>query len=76
MNLVQRRRGREQNANSGSAGAAGGVQALTRALSILGALAESDDGLTLTSLAKSVVLPPSTEAYPVVPGSSKCGIAA
>ena len=60
MNLVQRRRGREQNANSGSARAAGGVQALTRALSILGALAESDDGLTLTSLAKSVVLPPST----------------
>jgi IclR family transcriptional regulator, acetate operon repressor len=39
---------------------AGGVQSLIRALSILDALAESDDGLTLTALAKTVGLPPSS----------------
>jgi IclR family acetate operon transcriptional repressor len=35
----------------------GGVQSITRALSILDALAESDEGLTLTLLAKRVSLP-------------------
>jgi IclR family acetate operon transcriptional repressor len=40
--------------------AGGGVQSLIRALSILDALAESDEGLTLTALARSVALPPSS----------------
>ena len=40
--------------------AAGGVQSLTRALSILDALADNDDGLSLTALAKTVALPPSS----------------
>ena len=39
---------------------AGGVQSLTRALNILDALAEHEDGLSLTSLAKAVALPPSS----------------
>jgi IclR family transcriptional regulator, acetate operon repressor len=38
----------------------GDVQSLTRALSILDALAESDEGLTLTTLARKVALPPSS----------------
>ena len=38
----------------------GGVQSIIRALSILDALAESADGLTLTALAKTVGLPPSS----------------
>jgi IclR family acetate operon transcriptional repressor len=38
----------------------GGVQSLMRALSILDALADSDDGLTLTVLARKVGLPPSS----------------
>ncbi len=38
----------------------GDVQSLTRALSILDALAENDDGLSLTALAKAVALPPSS----------------
>lgn len=37
-----------------------GVQSLTRALSILDALADNDDGLSLTALAKTVALPPSS----------------
>lgn len=37
-----------------------GVQSLTRALSILDALADNDDGLSLTALAKTVSLPPSS----------------
>lgn len=36
------------------------VQSLVRALSILNALAESDDGMTLTEIAGQVKLPPST----------------
>ena len=36
------------------------VQSLVRALSILNALAESDDGMTLTEIAQQVNLPPST----------------
>lgn len=36
------------------------VQSLVRALSILNALAESDDGMTLTEIAQQVKLPPST----------------
>jgi|SRR5579871_2901939 len=39
---------------------AGGVQSLTRALAILDALARSEDGLTLTRLARTVALPPSS----------------
>lgn len=39
---------------------AGGVQSITRALAILDQLSESDDGLTLTELAKRVALPPSS----------------
>lgn len=38
----------------------GGVQSITRALAILNRLAECDDGLTLTELARSVALPPSS----------------
>ncbi len=38
----------------------GGVQSLNRALSLLDALAEEDDGLPLTALAKKVGLPPSS----------------
>lgn len=36
------------------------VQSLVRALSILNALAESEDGMTLTEIAQQVKLPPST----------------
>ena len=52
----------EQRPQQGSAvvRAGGGVQSLTRALSILDALAESERGLTLTSLARRVALPPSS----------------
>ncbi|MDQ0472024.1 IclR family transcriptional regulator [Labrys wisconsinensis] len=39
---------------------AGGVQSLIRALSILDTLAESEDGLSLTALARAVGLPPSS----------------
>lgn len=38
----------------------GGVQSLTRALRILDALADNDDGLTLTDLSRRVGLPPSS----------------
>jgi IclR family acetate operon transcriptional repressor len=38
----------------------GGVQSIMRALAILNRLAGSDDGLTLTELAKGIALPPST----------------
>lgn len=41
-------------------GQAGGVQSLVRALSILDALAENGEGLTLTALAKTVGLPVSS----------------
>jgi IclR family acetate operon transcriptional repressor len=49
-----------KSAPSAENAGAGGVQSLTRALSILDALAESDDGLSLTALAKTVALPPSS----------------
>ena len=39
---------------------AGGVQSLHRALSLLDALSENEDGLSLTALAKQVGLPPSS----------------
>lgn len=39
---------------------AGGVQSITRALAILEALAESDEGLTLSELSRRVALPPSS----------------
>ena len=45
---------------SRTASPGGGVQSLTRALSILDALSGSDDGLTLTTLARQVALPPSS----------------
>jgi IclR family acetate operon transcriptional repressor len=38
----------------------GHVQSLTRALSILGAVADSHDGMTLTEIAQRLTLPPST----------------
>lgn len=38
----------------------GGVQSITRALAILEALAEADEGLTLAELARRVSLPPSS----------------
>ncbi len=38
----------------------GGVQSLNRALSLLDALSESEEGLALTALAKAVSLPPSS----------------
>ncbi|HZZ61858.1 MAG TPA: IclR family transcriptional regulator [Roseiarcus sp.] len=38
----------------------GGVQSLLRALSLLDALAENDDGQSLSALAKTVCLPPSS----------------
>jgi len=43
-----------------SRGAEGGVQSIMRALAILDRLAECDEGLTLTELARSVALPPSS----------------
>lgn len=46
--------------NSGKSKQEGGVQSITRALSILDKLAEWDDGLTLTELSKSIGLPPSS----------------
>jgi IclR family transcriptional regulator, acetate operon repressor len=45
---------------NGANTSAGGVQSLTRALSLLDALAEHEDGLPLTALAKRVGLPPSS----------------
>jgi IclR family acetate operon transcriptional repressor len=60
MTLIEERpRGRQRNAGT-TADPVGGVQSLTRALSILDALAESEEGLTLTVLARRVALPPST----------------
>ncbi|MCB1487275.1 MAG: helix-turn-helix domain-containing protein [Bauldia sp.] len=52
------RRSDEKTRSAASGGA--GVQSLTRALSILDALAASDDGMTLTALARQVALPPSS----------------
>jgi IclR family transcriptional regulator, acetate operon repressor len=45
---------------SGKTQVSRGVQSLNRAMSILNALANSDDGLTLTVLARQVALPPSS----------------
>jgi IclR family acetate operon transcriptional repressor len=60
MTLAEERpRGRQRNPES-TVKSVGGVQSLTRALSILDALAETDEGLTLTLLARRVALPPST----------------
>ena len=53
-----RTRRNDEKTRTASSGA--GVQSLTRALSILDALAASDDGLTLTTLARQVALPPSS----------------
>ena len=48
------------NKTAASDQGAGGVQSLHRALSLLDALAEGEDGLSLTALAKKVGLPPSS----------------
>jgi IclR family acetate operon transcriptional repressor len=45
---------------SEASGGGGGVQSLVRALSLLDALANHEDGLTLTAIAKEVGLPPSS----------------
>jgi IclR family transcriptional regulator, acetate operon repressor len=60
MSTERRPRSHHSDEESRSVKSGGGVQSLTRALSILDALAESDEGLTLTSLAKKVALPPSS----------------
>jgi IclR family transcriptional regulator, acetate operon repressor len=51
---------RRARASKASPARAGQVQSLSRALSIVNALARDDDGLTLTDLAHTVGLPPST----------------
>jgi IclR family transcriptional regulator, acetate operon repressor len=56
----QRRQISRQTTAPPAAKAGGSVQSLMRALSILDALSENDEGLTLTALAKSVALPPSS----------------
>ncbi|HBT40547.1 MAG: IclR family transcriptional regulator C-terminal domain-containing protein [Alphaproteobacteria bacterium] len=53
-----RTRGRTRTRSREDTG--GQVQSLARAISILKALARSDDGMTLTDVALTVVLPPST----------------
>lgn len=53
-----RRNGAAASAERGSGG--GGVQSLTRALTVLNALARHDDGMTLTEVSRSVDLAPST----------------
>jgi IclR family acetate operon transcriptional repressor len=55
-----KQRGELQHGAEGAAAQAGGVKSLARALSILNALAESYEGLTLAALAKRLSLPPST----------------
>jgi IclR family acetate operon transcriptional repressor len=51
---------RQDDAEAPAERATGGVQSISRALSILDALAESETGLTLTVLSKRVALPPSS----------------
>lgn len=51
---------RQRRAAPAGAERAGGVQSLGRALRLLQAIARSHDGLTLTELAQTVGLPPST----------------
>ncbi len=60
--MAARRGGQARPRRSPEAGAerAGGVQSLARALRLLQAIARSHDGLTLTELAQTVGLPPST----------------
>jgi IclR family acetate operon transcriptional repressor len=53
-------RGRRPAVEDADKAAAGQVQSLNRALSLLAAVARSHDGLTLTELAQTVGLPPST----------------
>lgn len=66
MPLAPRPRGRRPAvartvaAAEAEGGVAGQVQSLTRAMSLLEAVARSHDGLTLTELAQTVGLPPST----------------
>lgn len=49
-----------QNENAGGKDRAGQIQSVTRALSVLNTLSEDDFGMTLTELANTVHLPPST----------------
>lgn len=57
--MVRKRIGDGEDAKTGPTGD-GGVQSIARALAILEELAGSDDGLTLTELARRVRLPPSS----------------
>jgi IclR family transcriptional regulator, acetate operon repressor len=49
-----------RQASHGASERSGQVQSLTRALAILNAVAEADDGISLTEVAQQVGLPPST----------------
>jgi IclR family acetate operon transcriptional repressor len=60
MQMQQSKRAGRAPKTAAPAERTGGVQSLNRALSILDALAEHDDGLSLTALAKTVALPPSS----------------
>ncbi len=55
-----RRRAKGTATTRGAADRSGQVQSLARALAILNAVAEADDGMTLTDIAQQVGLPPST----------------
>lgn len=60
MKAMQRGELLQHGAEGSPAQAAGGVKSLVRALSILVALAECGEGLTLAALSKRLGLPPST----------------
>jgi len=60
VKAVQRRELLQHRAEGSPVQAGGGVKSLTRALSILVALAECFEGLTLAALSKRLSLPPST----------------
>ena len=60
MKAMQRGELLQHGAEGSPAHAAGGVKSLVRALSILVALAECGEGLTLAALSKRLGLPPST----------------
>jgi hypothetical protein len=61
--------GRQQNANSKILEAVGGVQVLTRALSILDALAKGDEGRALTAAkpASTGLADPSLRSIALIP---------
>ena len=60
MKAMQRAELLKHRAEVPGAQSSGGVKSLARALSILVALAESYEGLTLAALSKRLGLPPST----------------